>query len=89
MDSLLIGLISMVVAFIVIYLFLSKRVDQTDYTHDITSNQSSRRSLRTLIGRLGLDQLKKKSKIISYFKSLEKSDQEDVINKLNDILSKK
>ena len=88
MDSLMFGLIGMVIGFIAIYVFIVKKVDMTDHTSEIQAPKSKIIS-KISETRSGIYNLRKKSKIIHLFKSLDKKDQKEVLSKLNTQFIKK
>ena len=75
----------MVIGFIAIYLFLSKKVDRTDYSSDIGAGKQSRIASTINSAKSGIISLRKKSKIINLYKSLEKNDREDILKKLTEL----
>ena len=79
----------MVIGFVAIYLFLSKKVDQTDYSGNITNRKESRIASTINSAKSGIINLRKKSKIINLYKSLNKSDRDDVLKKLTELDIKK
>lgn len=88
MDSLMFGLVGMVIGFIAIYIFIAKKVDMTDHTSEIQAPKSKIISKITET-KSGISNLRKKSKIIHLFKSLSKKDQKEVLGKLNTQFMKK
>ena len=87
MDSLIYGFAGMLVGFMAIYLFLAKKVDRTEYTNELKRPQSKIAS-KISQTKSGIGNLRKKSKIIHLFKTLEKKDQQEVIKKLSSLLLK-
>jgi hypothetical protein len=87
LDSLMFGLIGMVVGFIAIYIFIAKKVDMTDHTSEIQSPKSKIIS-KISETKSGISSLRKKSKIIHLFKTLSKKDQKELLGKLNTQLIK-
>ena len=79
----------MVIGFVVIYLFLARKVDQTDYSANLNNRKESRIASTINSAKSGIISLRKKSKIINLYKSLNKSDREDVLKKLTELDIKK
>ncbi|MAW06793.1 MAG: hypothetical protein CME61_00775 [Halobacteriovoraceae bacterium] len=81
MDNLVYGLVGMFVGFIVIYIYLSGKVDRTNYSKDLS--QGKRSFLPSISAtKKGIISLRKKSKIIHLFKSLGEKDKLDLLEKL-------
>jgi hypothetical protein len=91
LDSLIYGFAGMLVGFLAIYLFLAKKVDRTEYTNEYTNElkrPQSKIASKISQTKYGIGNLRKKSKIIHLFKTLEKKDQQEVIKKLSSLLLK-
>jgi len=82
LDSLMFGLVGMVIGFIAIYIFVAKKVDRTDHTSEIQAPKSKIIS-KISETKSGISNLRKKSKIIHLFKALNKKDQAEILKKLN------
>ena len=83
MGSLFWALIGMIVSFIGIYLFVSKKIDQTEISDQL--NHHKKVSGKFQLAKQGLVILRRKHNILKLYQSLSEKDREEVLSKLQEL----